>query len=171
MSPSTRRAWIEIIRSHAPVIIPVSPSTRRAWIEISCAFAVATLYFPSPSTRRAWIEIRLESVSGWPSVVALHPEGVDRNCVRYRLRDLDFVALHPEGVDRNARKRQRLCAYNQSPSTRRAWIEISGSILDVYGGESPSTRRAWIEMRRRPLRGRVTIRSPSTRRAWIEIPK
>ena len=35
-------------------------------------------------------------------LVALHPEGVDRNDfgVRYRLRDLD-VALHPEGVDRN----------------------------------------------------------------------
>ena len=34
--------------------------------------------------------------------------------------------------------------------------------------ESPSTRRAWIEMLRIDERG-LWGRSPSTRRAWIEI--
>ena len=57
----------------------------------------------SPSTRRAWIEIVLHAM-GVPDlyIVALHPEGVDRNAVfgsRYEL--WDGVALHPEGVDRN----------------------------------------------------------------------
>ena len=55
-----------------------------------------------------------------------------------------------------------------SPSTRRAWIEISGSILDVYGGESPSTRRAWIEIFNKKIFD-LFVESPSTRRAWIEI--
>ena len=57
LSPSTRRAWIEI-----PCDVPlsavceVSPSTRRAWIEIIMAKATA-YQLQSPSTRRAWIEI------------------------------------------------------------------------------------------------------------------
>ena len=34
--------------------------------------------------------------------VALHPEGVDRNTIGYKgLVQLAQVALHPEGVDRN----------------------------------------------------------------------
>ena len=79
----------------------------------------------------------------------------------------------------------------QSPSTRRAWIEITCgsqwrpayavalhpegvdrnpkgfSLLDMWR-PSPSTRRAWIEI----LLSRHSHRnsaSPSTRRAWIEI--
>ena len=36
-------------------------------------------------------------------VVALHPEGVDRNCVSASSVKLpSMVALHPEGVDRNS---------------------------------------------------------------------
>ena len=35
-------------------------------------------------------------------MVALHPEGVDRNCTRAENGNLYIeVALHPEGVDRN----------------------------------------------------------------------
>ena len=35
MSPSTRRAWIEILRKLLlHLLFGVSPSTRRAWIEI-----------------------------------------------------------------------------------------------------------------------------------------
>ena len=58
-----------------------SPSTRRAWIEIKAhpAKPAAAL---SPSTRRAWIEI-VSGSSGRPAtLVALHPEGVDRNIGR-----------------------------------------------------------------------------------------
>ena len=38
-----------------------------------------------------------------PFIVALHPEGVDRNPCLGLLRSLSLnVALHPEGVDRNS---------------------------------------------------------------------
>ena len=33
----------------------------------------------SPSTRRAWIEMHTEDEGSSNGVVALHPEGVDRN--------------------------------------------------------------------------------------------
>ena len=56
----------------------------------------------SPSTRRAWIEILLLSLLPLSLLVALHPEGVDRN------RCVFFIALKDL----------------MSPSTRRAWIEI-----------------------------------------------
>ena len=81
----------------------LSPSTRRAWIEI-LGFPIAVcLICLSPSTRRAWIEIKLAVmlVFGMP-IVALHPEGVDRNeSGKYWLAAHFAVALHPEGVDRN----------------------------------------------------------------------
>ena len=78
-----------------------------------------------------------------------------------------------------------------SPSSRRAWIEISfmvprnsiglvallaegvdrniqaaAIVYKILG--SPSSRRAWIEMTNRHPLGSAT-RSPSSRRAWIEI--
>ena len=55
-----------------------SPSTRRAWIEIF--FWREVLEMPrSPSTRRAWIEIVDFNKLKASGIVALHPEGVDRN--------------------------------------------------------------------------------------------
>ena len=57
LSPSSRRAWIEIQgRRTRPHRLPRSPSSRRAWIEIGrlpdrCAV------LPLPSSRRAWTEI------------------------------------------------------------------------------------------------------------------
>ena len=66
----------------------------------------------SPSTRRAWIEI--VSVSGFSGaeLVALHPEGVDRNPGTMPVVDGDIdVALHPEGVDRN-------CGYHFNTGSR-----------------------------------------------------
>ena len=57
----------------------------------------------SPSTRRAWIEIQGSAIVGEAGPeVALHPEGVDRNCLIcfWYINKLE-VALHPEGVDRN----------------------------------------------------------------------
>ncbi len=60
------------------------------------------------------------------SIVALHPEGVDRNQALNSLFVLVLVALHPEGVDRNNNKGCHGNNVIRSPSTRRAWIEISG---------------------------------------------
>ena len=80
MSPSSRRAWIEIWplpvrlvcltvallaegvdRNHAlcSMVTPWawSPSSRRAWIEIQKPKRHATNARRSPSSRRAWIEI------------------------------------------------------------------------------------------------------------------
>ena len=56
----------------------VSPSSRRAWIEIikDCA---NTKKHRSPSSRRAWIEIALGTVDADALYVALLAEGVDRN--------------------------------------------------------------------------------------------
>ena len=79
LSPSTRRAWIEIKavcegnKLHQVALHPEgvdrngrkqpyrhrrkqSPSTRRAWIEMPVQ-RQAPRRRPSPSTRRAWIEI------------------------------------------------------------------------------------------------------------------
>ena len=126
--------------------MPSSPSTRRAWIEIGVPLNPFTA-IKSPSTRRAWIEITLFSWVILPFDVALHPEGVDRNkiCSVHRGTNITValhpegvdrninssiravysgVALHPEGVDRNRKKSLWINAGYESPSTRRAWIEI-----------------------------------------------
>ena len=79
------------------------------------------------------------------------------------------VALHPEGVDRNAQIFEKLIWVRTSPSTRRAWIEISiGRPPGRAGCRSPSTRRAWIEIPAGRI-GNSPPESPSTRRAWIEM--
>ena len=87
--------------------------------------------------------------------------------------------------------KRRSNKYGESPSSRRAWIEIrvrrwknckNGVALLAEGvdrnqhkstGEwdtkkSPSSRRAWIEITTQPQNRRMK-RSPSSRRAWIEI--
>ena len=78
-SPSSRRAWVEIIQSarpgrNAPVALLAegvgrnrgrdgvyyvadrSPSSRRAWVEIRFGFQSPPGY-RSPSSRRAWVEM------------------------------------------------------------------------------------------------------------------
>ena len=61
-------------------------------------------------------------------VVALHPEGVDRNAAHIDAVLAAAVALHPEGVDRNSIYEVLPAILELSPSTRRAWIEISPSV-------------------------------------------
>ena len=57
----------------------LSPSSRRAWIEM-VALCARGFVMRSPSSRRAWIEIFLHEL--WYNIyrVALLAEGVDRNC-------------------------------------------------------------------------------------------
>ena len=57
----------------------MSPSTRRAWIEIILSIITKYNLKGSPSTRRAWIEIQTSMTFRLTPSVALHPEGVDRN--------------------------------------------------------------------------------------------
>ena len=56
----------------------LSPSSRRAWIEIVWA-DIASRPQMSPSSRRAWIEIDTGAACGQSGRVALLAEGVDRN--------------------------------------------------------------------------------------------
>ena len=59
----------------------LSPSSRRAWIEIP-AVSLAASPALSPSSRRAWIEITSPIKCLKLSHVALLTEGVDRNIFR-----------------------------------------------------------------------------------------
>ena len=112
----------------------LSPSSRRAWIEIkirNCNWK----YSQSPSSRRAWIEIDGLGWKLWPQQVALLAEGVDRNIRRIVCKHYTTVALLAEGVDRNYFAENWYREMPMSPSSRRAWIEIvffSGSYIKVY---------------------------------------
>ncbi len=58
--------------------------------------------------------------------VALLAEGVDRNSTRLSvMMPPAVVALLAEGVDRNLDSLDKMIAACKSPSSRRAWIEIS----------------------------------------------
>ena len=101
--------------------------------------------------------------------VALLAEGVDRNRRKHGCTIKQCVALLAEGVDRNSVESEWNEELNASPSSRRAWIEItfcfhapvvfSVALLaegvdrndDETGAFepaelSPSSRRAWIEI-------------------------
>ena len=78
----------------------VSPSSRRAWIEILATEGAAAVGM-SPSSRRAWIEIPLCAIHGRHCYVALLAEGVDRNVEVEDTAEDAQVALLAEGVDRN----------------------------------------------------------------------
>ena len=56
--------------------------------------------------------------------VALLAEGVDRNREDTRYLTHYIVALLAEGVDRNSTNSESTICRVQSPSSRRAWIEI-----------------------------------------------
>ena len=102
----------------------MSPSSRRAWIEISNPRARRTAGL-SPSSRRAWIEIPLADGGRINLAVALLAEGVDRNLSAPSHPYTWWrVALLAEGVDRNFALVVFDGAANMSPSSRRAWIEI-----------------------------------------------
>ena len=59
-----------------------------------------------------------------------------------------MVALRTEGVDRNVAGPGVCERPEQSPSARRAWIEILFQSVPIRRMRSPSARRAWIEIRR-----------------------
>ena len=79
MSPSTRRAWIEIKICHA-ILKPSDVALHPEGVDRNSAHVVGNFY---------------------EFLVALHPEGVDRNSFSSANTRTTAVALHPEGVDRN----------------------------------------------------------------------
>ena len=126
-SPSSRRAWIEIVNKRAGKRLPLSPSSRRAWIEIwFYAFGILPQFVAllaegvdrneldsSGRWTRKKVALLAEGVDrntfqGWCytelAYVALLAEGVDRNILGVRRGENLHVALLAEGVDRNARR-------------------------------------------------------------------
>ena len=102
--------------------------------------------------------------------VALLAEGVDRNLpFAPMVVTVLIVALLAEGVDRNTYYDPRLAALGESPSSRRAWIEIisqktgSGKCLVALLAEGVDRNYADRKT------SKEYQRSPSSRRAWIEI--
>ena len=94
------------------------------------SIASSTCTVESPSSRRAWIEIARGGAPAALPLVALLAEGVDRNHW-YNALDAEGakVALLAEGVDRNADRAGERDRRVGSPSSRRAWIEITGTTL------------------------------------------
>ena len=83
------------------VYAPLSPSSRRAWVEIRVR-AAALLRAGSPSSRRAWVEIIPLTSIVLTLAVALLAEGVGRNLAfNTSLLRGELVALLAEGVGRN----------------------------------------------------------------------
>ena len=65
--------------------------------------------------------------------VALFAEGVDRNPLRMVRSDpTRTVALLAEGVDRNFWRKREKKAATRSPSSRRAWIEITSAGVSLF---------------------------------------
>ena len=60
----------------------------------------------------------------------------------------ELVALLAEGVDRNCEQAFAFQPLKQSPSSRRAWIEMLVLACLSRSMTSPSSRRAWIEISR-----------------------
>ncbi len=81
LSPSSRRAWIEIkdqttVDSDCPVALLAEGVDRNHHIKIRHPF-----FKGSPSSRRAWIEIVIKPTMIQDDFVALLAEGVDRNFI------------------------------------------------------------------------------------------
>mgnify|MGYP005843615679 CR=1 FL=1 len=151
MSPSSRRAWIEIICCPRRKHCRPSPSSRRAWIEIVKSGAISqtasvallaegvdrNMFRPARSPVPRRVALLAEGVdrnhhggvADRNPVVALLAEGVDRNSAAVvALHVLRVVALLAEGVDRNIQRNSSKAVRVKSPSSRRAWIEIPSTL-------------------------------------------
>ena len=146
-SPSSRRAWIEIIPSGLVFKI-ISVALLAEGVDRNQLWRVSRIStVRSPSSRRAWIEILRLSARLRTYGVALLAEGVDRNNAETGQYEMRPVALLAEGVDRNNQDNTLADTLIRSPSSRRAWIEISPPYTRLtVPGWSPSSRRAWIEI-------------------------
>ena len=104
----------------------MSPSPRRAWIEIFCSRSRGIHFEQSPSPRRAWIEI--SSYTPLRSSVTCRPPHGGRG-LKYRLGRLRSAvrrARRPPHGGRGLKSILRgiVLPCQSSPSPRRAWIEM-----------------------------------------------
>ena len=125
-SPSSRRAWIEIgvvgggneVGQVALLAEGVDRNCQMNWNGRVMIWNVALL---AEGVDRNFTA----QGAAWSGRVALLAEGVDRNSVPGTGISYVSVALLAEGVDRNLRGELDVILDQQSPSSRRAWIEIS----------------------------------------------
>ena len=127
MSPSSRRAWVEIpvdlCAALGAVVALLTEGVGRNWTDINDATGTFVALLtegvgrnrpsphiwltsrPSPSSRRAWVEMPMRLYKPGRSSVALLTEGVGRNlCVAGKDPQAGRVALLTEGVGRNNRQ-------------------------------------------------------------------
>ena len=139
-SPSSRRAWIEMLITRSMRMArPSSPSSRRAWIEMYLKAVARFSPVMSPSSRRAWIEI-----DDCPELI-------------------DYAPCRPPRGGRGLKFDVPVQAvlHHGSPSSRRAWIEISDvPCCSIRRKWSPSSRRAWIEITSRGSTATKSCRRP-----------
>ena len=145
----------------------MSPSSRRAWVEIILIIERLSI------NRVALLAEGVGRNGGGGDTnenicVALLAEGVGRNGLRVKCRTLSGVALLAEGVGRNIAASTPIENRTGSPSSRRAWVEMDRRGRNVPPHKSPSSRRAWVEIRRKSWKAPIPT-SPSSRRAWVEI--
>ena len=74
----------------------LSPSSRRAWIEMETIHDYRNAEW-SPSSRRAWIEMFTLRSINHIFYVALLAEGVDRNILHYRMEPCRARGRPPRG--------------------------------------------------------------------------
>ena len=101
MSPSSRRAWIEISESASGSLTGAVALLAEGVDRNYKYLNTGTLKGTSPSSRRAWIEILSKERGVYGFQVALLAEGVDRNRSVEWHGFFPCVALLAEGVDRN----------------------------------------------------------------------
>ena len=79
------------------------------------------------------------------------------------------VALLAEGVDRNWKSWTRFTTHYMSPSSRRAWIEITSELKTILVTVVALLAEGVDRNFGLTLTALVFFASPSSRRAWIEI--
>ncbi len=122
--------------------MPLSPSMRRAWIEMF-SWLDSSQYTESPSMRRAWIEIKLNSK--WQLDTKCRPPCGGRG-LKYRCYcEKRGCERRPPCGGRGLKYDLPVCrtARGKSLSVRRAWIEIrySPPPLEISACRSPFRER------------------------------
>ena len=95
---------------------------------------------------------------------------MDRNkSDKYLSREKITVALLAEGVDRNSQVCKHRIVIAESPSSRRAWIEIPSRMCRGQSWAVALLAEGVDRNVHVDVRSNERYRSPSSRRAWIEI--
>ena len=105
------------------------------------------------------------------SRVALRKESVDRNisCMTHTQK-FCVVALRKESVDRNILLMARLMELLKSLSARRAWIEMTQGVFNLFTNPGVALRKESVDRNTPPKVQALAVgRSLSARRAWIEM--